>query len=139
MNPIKIDIIEKKSRIILDELEVLAEIESRRDSLTNDPILEHALAHAMQNCIAAVIDIAQHICAEKLESPPESYSDAIAALGPLGVLDSQFAEEFSRVAKLRNVLVHLYDNVDYRFLFSLVPSLRQDTKMFLKHISDYLW
>lgn len=62
----------------------------------------------MQNCIAAVIDIAQHIAAEKLSSPPESYSDAILSLGSIGALDQAFAEEFARVAKLRNVLVHLY-------------------------------
>jgi uncharacterized protein YutE (UPF0331/DUF86 family) len=55
-------------------------------------------------------------------------------LGVLGVLEQKFAEEFCRVAKLRNVLVHLYDNVDTDFLFSLTPRLIKDTQSFIKQL-----
>ena len=137
MNPVKIDVIERKKRTILGELKVLEEIQRRYQTTQVDAILEHALSHAMQNCIAAVIDIAQHVVSEKMPSPPESYSEAISALGALGVLTQPFADEFSRVAKLRNVLVHLYDNVDHSFLFSLVPNLIRDSKKFVKQVSDY--
>lgn len=137
MNPIKLDVIERKKTTILNELKVLVEIQRRYEAKQQDAILEHALAHAMQNCIAAVIDIAQHIVAEKMDAPLESYSEAISALGTLGVLQKPFAEEFSRVAKLRNVLVHLYDNVDHKFLFSLVPNLIRDSKKFVKQISEF--
>jgi uncharacterized protein YutE (UPF0331/DUF86 family) len=136
MNPVKIDVIERKKTIILAELKILVEIQRRHQAGQRDAILEHALLHAMQNCIAAVIDIAQHIVAEKMPSPPESYSEAIALLGTLGVLEQPFADEFARVAKLRNVLVHLYDSVDHNFLFSLVPNLIRDSKKFIKQVSD---
>jgi uncharacterized protein YutE (UPF0331/DUF86 family) len=139
MNPVKVDVIERKKTTILAELKILAEIQRRFQAGQRDAILEHALLHAMQNCIAAVIDIAQHIVAEKQPSPPESYSEAIATLGALGVLEQPFADEFARVAKLRNVLVHLYDNVDHNFLFSLVPNLVRDSKKFVKQVSDYSW
>jgi uncharacterized protein YutE (UPF0331/DUF86 family) len=72
-----------------------------------------------------------------LSSPPESCSDAILSLGSIGALDQAFAEEFARVAKLRNVLVHLYDNVDHNFLFSLVPKLIQDSKRFVREITKF--
>ena len=137
MNPIRLDVIEKKKSTILSELKVLTEIHRRHDPNKPDAILEHALSSAMQNCIAAVIDIAQHIAAETLSSPPESYSEAILSLGSIGALDQAFAEEFARIAKLRNVLVHLYDNVDHNFLFSLVPKLIQDSKRFVKEIASF--
>jgi uncharacterized protein YutE (UPF0331/DUF86 family) len=54
------------------------------------------------------------------------------------VLDQPFADAFSRVAKLRNVLVHLYDTVDIGFLFSLVPALIKDTKSFLRQLTKSL-
>jgi uncharacterized protein YutE (UPF0331/DUF86 family) len=139
MNPVKIDVIERKKTTVLAELKILAEIQRRHHAGQRDEILEHALLHAMQNCIAAVIDIAQHIVAEKMSSPPQSYSEAIASLGVLGVLEQPFADEFARVAKLRNVLVHLYDNVDHNFLFSLVPNLIRDARKFIKQISEYRW
>jgi uncharacterized protein YutE (UPF0331/DUF86 family) len=137
MNPIKIDVIERKKTTILAELKILAEIQQRYQARQVDAILEHALSHAMQNCIAAVIDIAQHIVAEKMPSPPESYSEAISALGALGVLEQPFADECARVATLRTVRVHLYDNVDHDFLFSLVPNLIRDSKKFVKQVSCY--
>jgi len=137
MNPIRLDVIEKKKRIILDGLKVLAEAQRRYERDSSDAIVQHALMHAMQNCIAAIIDIAQHITSEKLGRTSESYSDAIRDLAVVGVLDQSFADNFSRVAKLRNVLVHLYDSVDIGFLFSLVPSFEKDSKTFLKQIEAF--
>jgi uncharacterized protein YutE (UPF0331/DUF86 family) len=77
---------------------------------------------------------AKHVVSEKGGAVPETYADSVERLGGLGVLDSGFAAEFSRVAKLRNVLVHLYDNVDIEFLFSLVSKLIADLKRFLKEL-----
>jgi len=138
VNPVKVDVVEKKKKTILTELKILAEIQRRHQSGQGDAILEHALSHAMQNCISAIIDISQYITADKLPAPPESYSEAIVALGTIGVLDLSFAEDFSRVAKLRNVLVHLYDNVDHNFLFSLIPNLIRDSKKFVKLVSEFV-
>jgi uncharacterized protein YutE (UPF0331/DUF86 family) len=132
MNPIRLDVIEKKRRIILDEIKVLKEAQRLYQADGSNSIVEHALMHAMQNCISAIIDIAQHVTSEKLGRAPESYSEAIRDLGGVGVLEPTFADKFARVAKLRNVLVHLYDSVDIAFLFSLVPMFIKDTTTFLK-------
>jgi uncharacterized protein YutE (UPF0331/DUF86 family) len=134
MNPVRLDVIDKKQRIILDEIKVLIEAHRLFEANSSNSIVEHALMHAMQNCISAIIDIAQHITAERSGRVAESYSEAIRELGSLGILEQSFAERFCRVAKLRNVLVHLYDAVDMAFLVSLVPNLIKDTKVFLKSL-----
>jgi uncharacterized protein YutE (UPF0331/DUF86 family) len=134
MNPIRLDVIEKKRRIIVDEMKVLKEAQRLYQEKGPNSIVEHALMHAMQNCISAIIDIAQHVTSEKLGRSPESYSEAIRDLGLAGVLEKEFADRFARVAKLRNVLVHLYDSVDIAFLFSLVPMFIKDTTTFLKSL-----
>ena len=134
MNPVRLDVIEKKRRIILDEIKVLTEAHRLFETNSSNSIVEHALMHAMQNCISAIIDIAQHVTAEKSGRVAESYSEAIRELGSLGILEQPFADQFCRVAKLRNVLVHLYDSVDMAFLVSLVPNLIKDTKVFLKSL-----
>lgn len=132
MNPIRLDVIEKKKRIIVDEIKVLKEAQRLYEANGSNAIVEHALMHAMQNCISAIIDIAQHLTSEKLGRAPESYSEAVRDLGTAGILDPAFAEQFARVAKLRNVLVRLYDSVDVGFLFSLVPMFVKDTATFIK-------
>ena len=135
MNPIKLDVIEKKSQILSQELKVLAEVQRRWANGSNDRILQHALCHSMQVSIAAIVDIAQHIVAEKLDKTPESYSESIRALAEAGILEAKFADSFSRVAKLRNVLVHLYDNIDIDFLYSLTPAFVSDVKKFLEQVA----
>jgi uncharacterized protein YutE (UPF0331/DUF86 family) len=55
-------------------------------------------------------------------------------LGVVGGLDQLFADTVSRVAKIRDVLVHLYNIVDIGFLCSLVPALIKDTKTFLRQL-----
>lgn len=134
MNPIKSEVLERKKGIILRELKILEEVQKKYNQGIRDEILEHAMCHAMQNAISAIIDISHHIVVERRGDAPESYSEAISALGDLGILKREFADSYSRVAKLRNVLVHLYDNIDIDFLFSLITPFRQDTKVFLTHI-----
>ena len=134
MNPINIDVLEKKKIIILQEIELLKRIAATPVDSSTDILIRHALCHSMQNAISAVINMAQHIVSEKSDSVPESYSEAIPQLGLIGSLLEEFASEFSRVAKLRNVLVHLYDSVDINFIFSLLPKFLKDVKRFLKEL-----
>ena len=134
MNPILLDVIERKKAIIRQELGLLKELAKQPISPETDLIIRHALCHSMQNAITAVIDIAQHIVTEKSEAALDSYADSIEKLGDLKVLDRQFACEFSRAAKLRNVLVHLYDNVDIAFLASLLPKLITDLQRFVREL-----
>lgn len=135
MNPVSRSIIDKKKRVILKELNLLDGL--RQVTIGNDSELEqqHILCHSMQNVISAVIDIAQHIATEAGRDFA-NYFESIKVLGDLKILDADFAEEFARIAKLRNVLVHLYDDININHLYSLMPKLVEQTKQFLKAIKD---
>jgi len=133
MNPIKYDMLERKRDFVYSRLKLLSSLLKQKRLVGND-VHESALCHAMQLAIAGIIDVAQHIVIEKTGKEPSSYTDAIEQLGTLGILEPKFATDFARVAKLRNVLVHLYDNVDMKFLVSLVPKFIKDTKMFFKAV-----
>ena len=134
MNPIKRDLVQRKIEIILSRLDLLRKLDLQKINASSDLMLQEALCHAMQNAIAAAIDIGQHICAEKLASAPETYTEAILQLAQAGVLDQEFADDFSRVAKLRNVLVHLYEHVDIGFIASLVPKFIADFTHFVERV-----
>ncbi len=88
----------------------------------------------MQTAIAAVIDISQHITAEKGSLTNASYAEAIEHLGELKIFPEEFASSFARVAKLRNVMVHLYDNINFDLIWSLVPNLIKDSSQFIKYL-----
>lgn len=135
MNPVSIDIIIKKKRLILRELDLLSTFRQIEINAESELLKQHALCHSMQNLISAVIDICQHIATESGKEY-SSYYQSIQVLGDLGVLDPEFADDFARVAKLRNVLVHLYDDINIEHLYSLMPKLIDHTKRFLLAIQD---
>ncbi len=131
MNPISYDLLERKKAVLLEELSLIKSISKDYYDRRGEKLVQNALLHSMQNAIAAVIDSAQHIVSEK-GATAESYSDAIDKLGVLGVLDRKFATEFSRVARLRNVMVHLYENINFEYIWSLLPKFVSDCNSFLK-------
>ena len=134
MNPVKRDLVQRKIEIILTRLELLKKLELQKINMSSELMLQEALCHAMQNSIAAAIDIGQHLCVEKLDKAPETYTEAILQLAQIGVLEQEFADDFSRVAKLRNVLVHLYEHVDINFIASLVPKFISDFTHFVERV-----
>ena len=127
MSPIDLQVIEVKKGFLLKELDLLGKLQAQKLSKASDIVLKYAFFHSLQNAISAVIDIAQHIVSEKSGESASSYSDAIERLGQLGILEKEFAKEFSRAAKLRNVVVHLYQNVDIEFLASMLPKVHAAT------------
>lgn len=134
MNPIKIDLLERKKLILKEEIALIKKIEKEFGDKKSEPIIQRALLHAIQTAIAAIIDISQHIASEKSESPTTSYAEAIEIMGKLKIVPAEFASDFSRVAKLRNVMVHLYDHIDYNFIWSLIPKFLDDSSKFLKFL-----
>jgi uncharacterized protein YutE (UPF0331/DUF86 family) len=137
MTPIDVDLISRKRDFILRELRLLKELQKRRVNARSELLIQHALVHSVQNLISAVIDIAQHIVAEKGSAPPSSYADSIAQLGTLGVLPAKFATEFSHAAKMRNILVHAYENLNVELVVKALPQLIRDTQKFLRAVNKF--
>jgi uncharacterized protein YutE (UPF0331/DUF86 family) len=134
MTPIDASLIDRKRSIMLRELKLLDELRRRKVRASSDIVLQHALIHSLQNCISAAIDIAQHVGVERTGEVASSYAESIRMLGELKVLSKKFAARFSEVAKLRNVLVHAYENLDVDLVATMVPKFLKDAKVFLTAI-----
>ena len=64
--------------------------------------------------IEAALSLCYHVSSRRLRTAPESYADCFAVLGDAGLLPSDLVPRLQRMAKYRNLLVHVYWNVDYR-------------------------
>ena len=58
------------------------------------------------------IDAAQHVCASEGWGPPDSNAGAMVVLARNGVLPAELGATMADGVRLRNVLVHLYAEVD---------------------------
>ena len=92
----------------------------------------------LQLVYQAAIDINQHILTEAFGLEIQKYSDTFVLMGIYGVIESDLSHILKESAKMRNVLVHLYDKIDYSVLFDSVGETLADYPIYIEQISSYL-
>ncbi len=87
---------------------------------------ERWLHLAAESCL----DLAHHLIAERGWRTPDTYHDAFVVLREEGVLDEGLAQRMAAWAGLRNVLVHLYLDVDHARLWAILQEDLDDVEAF---------
>lgn len=68
--------------------------------------------HLVQTSAQICIDLANHVIAADGHRVPRDYGDAFRVLSEVGVLDDGLADRLVSLAGARNLIVHLYAEVD---------------------------
>ena len=84
--------------------------------------------------IEACIDISNHIVAKEHLGVPESYSDCFKMLGNKGIISRELSNKLIKMAKFRNLLVHLYWKIDDEKVYEVIQSELNDFDEFTGHI-----
>jgi uncharacterized protein YutE (UPF0331/DUF86 family) len=96
--------------------QLLAELEATRgrgqEVYRAQRELRLATERRLQLALQACIDIAAHVLAERNVPAPEDYASLFFALAQAGVLESELAGRLAGAARQRNLLVHVYLEVD---------------------------
>jgi uncharacterized protein YutE (UPF0331/DUF86 family) len=103
---------------LLRRLRKLAEVD--RASFLDDPALQAQAERWMQVAGELCLDLAQHLIASRGWQTPATYREAFQTLRTEGVLSSELAARMEGWAGLRNLLVHLYLDVDHGRLFQIL-------------------
>jgi uncharacterized protein YutE (UPF0331/DUF86 family) len=78
------------------------------------------------------------IVADQAVMLPSGYKDIFPKLAEIGVLPADFAEKLVRMAKFRNVLVHLYLEVDLQRVYRYLQQNLDDFETFARYVSEWL-
>jgi len=92
----------------LRELQTLAHPERITDDLREERFVEHTLQLAIQ----ASLDIGSHIVSDERLGEPETSRDVFRLLGRAGLVPADLLGRLEQMAGFRNVVVHLYQEVD---------------------------
>lgn len=84
------------------------------------------------------LDICNHLAAKRGGRSPEDYADCMAILAELGVLKDDLMVRMSKMARFRNLIVHLYWKVDDREVFRIIRENIQDFDSYLQAVGQYL-
>ncbi len=104
----------------------------------DNQVLLSAVERNFHVAIECILDIGNHIIAEKGFETPETNEDIIRILGDEGVIAPDFADRIKGLAGFRNVLVHEYTGIDYRLLYEYLLHRLDDLSEFARDISLYL-
>lgn len=88
--------------------------------------------------IEAAIDLCNHIVARREGRAPHGYADCFAALSELGAISPELTEHLKRMARFRNLIVHLYWKVDDLRVYEIMQSDLGDLEDFRQQISLWL-
>ena len=82
-----------------------------------------ATERLLQLSIQICIDLAAQVVSEQSAPPPSSYPDVFKILGDKGVISAEIAGRLGNAARQRNLLVHLYMEIDDEAVFALLAFL----------------
>lgn len=116
------DVLARKLRYLQQLLEDLAPYQ---DATAAQIETDHyKVERILELMVGVAIDVLFHLLSER-DVAPASYRDAFRLAGEHDLLPSDLAERLQRAAGMRNILVHLYEEIDYEILrASIGPALR---------------
>ena len=118
-------------RKLLFMRQLLRDLEPYANATLQEVEEEHyKLERLLELLVAVAIDILFHLLSER-QIAPSSYREAFRFAGGQGLLPVELAERLEMAADMRNVLVHLYDEIDHVVLHRAIPMALQDFHQFV--------
>jgi uncharacterized protein YutE (UPF0331/DUF86 family) len=125
-------------RVLERSLRILRSLRSKgREAFVSDEATQDRVDRNAQLAAQAAADIALHIVAASGAAGPETYADALLELGRLGIVAADTCASMAGVARLRNLLVHGYTDIDHGRIFDELDWL-DDATVFAEQVDGWL-
>ena len=134
---VSIEKISQKFIQLENYLGLLKEIskESEEAFLKNQIIIGSA-KYYLQVSIECCLDVANHIIASERLRAPNDYADSFTVLEEKGIFHQQLGQRLRQMAKFRNRLVHLYGDIDDKYVYKFLKTDVEDIRKFRKIIIE---
>jgi uncharacterized protein YutE (UPF0331/DUF86 family) len=108
------------------------------EEVRGDVGLAWAIEHGLQLSIQCVIDVCHYLVAGLSLGVPATSQHAIELLRDAGVFPAAFAHTLIQMTRFRNVLVHLYTQVDLARVHDVLHNHLDDFGQFARYVLDCL-
>lgn len=89
----------------------------------------------LQVIIEALIDIGNHIISRKKMPIPDSNADTFRILSQNGIIPVEKLSRYEAMAKFRNMVVHLYQDINEEEIFHIIKNDLSDIEYFIEIIA----
>lgn len=137
--PLNKDLIQARFADIQQSLERLREIRelSQARFLADQDTLDIA-CYRLLVAIEAALQICFHVSAQRLHRAPETYAECFVLLGEAGIVSEDLSQDLQRMARFRNMLVHVYWEVDYDLVYEALQEHLEDLQAFVRAVGALL-
>src|SRR5262244_1234793 len=104
------------------------------EEVRSDMSLTWAIEHGLQLSIQCVIDVCHYLVAGLALGVPATSQEAIELLRDVGVFPATFAHTLIQMVRFRNVLVHLYTQVDLERVYDVLQHHLDDFTHFAHYV-----
>ena len=130
------DKIRQKIHFMRERLRQLEGVQSMTyDDFVTQPFVLDGALRSLQVMIEAMLDIGSHIVAREGYGIPHTYANVITLLADHAVLTREQADIYVDMARFRNRIVHLYDEIDPEVVYRLITQNLGDFRTFIATIS----
>ena len=120
----------------LDRLASIAQV-PREDFLRNQDLMDIA-SYRLLVAIESAIQLCYHVSAHRAHRAPESYAACFALLSEAGIVPDGLSRRLQQMARFRNMLVHVYWDVDYNRVYDVLQENLDDLRGFVSAVGDAL-
>jgi uncharacterized protein YutE (UPF0331/DUF86 family) len=139
MSSINKKAMDKKLDLLIEVIEKLQDIKAlSRENFMSDFFIHDAAIRNLVLGIEIIVDIGNHILSEKFHSSANTYKDVIIALGEVEVIPKDFAEENTKMADFRNLIIHAYGSLDMKQVYQNLQKAPDIFNKFAKCYVEFL-
>ncbi len=111
-----------------------------KEQFLQDRDTQNMIHHAMLLSIQSAIDIATDVIVEERLRKPFTYRETFEVLAGEGIVPESLARDLSNLAGFRNVLVHIYWDLDLKQVYAILQHdlavLRAFSVIMKEHIAE---
>jgi uncharacterized protein YutE (UPF0331/DUF86 family) len=86
--------------------------------------------YRLLRAIEAALALCYHVCARRLHKAPDDYAACFGALREAGLVPADLASRLERLARFRNLLVHMYWRLDHARVHAIIQHDLADLRAF---------
>lgn len=139
MSEINLDRVRELAGHVRDAVRQLRELgQSPREIFLAESRSVNSAKYLLIVATEAALDICNHLAARRGARSPEDYADCMAIMAEIGVIDDDLKTRMMRMARFRNLLVHLYARVDDGEVHRVIRESLGDLERYLTSVGRYL-
>lgn len=129
------ELIRTRCQEIEESLSRLEQIKGKsRKEFLQDQDLQDIACYRLLVAIEAALGLCYHVAARRLKKVPEEYAECFAILAEAGIISSNLSGSLQKMARFRNLLVHMYWKVDYGVLYEIIQHKLKELRQFSKAV-----